>query len=54
LLHAVFPNPGADPQRGESYDFERTDAYVAAVRATGASVIYRLGESIEHTDRDAG
>ena len=47
-IHAVFPNPDADPARAESYDFRATDEYVAAVRATGAEVVYRLGESIEH------
>jgi hypothetical protein len=47
--HAVFPNPDADPARAESYDFRLTDEYIAAVRATGAEPIYRLGESIEHT-----
>lgn len=47
--HAVFPNPDADPTKPESYDFRLTDEYIAAVRATGAEPIYRLGESIEHT-----
>jgi xylan 1,4-beta-xylosidase len=47
-LHAVFPNPEADPSLPASYDFRATDEYIAAVRATGAEVIYRLGESIEH------
>ncbi len=47
--HAVFPNPDADPALPESYDFRLTDEYIAAVRATGAEPIYRLGESIEHT-----
>lgn len=47
-LHAVFPNPEADPALPASYDFRPTDEYIAAVRATGAEVIYRLGESIEH------
>ncbi len=47
--HAVFPNPDADPALPASYDFRLTDEYIAAVRATGAEPIYRLGESIEHT-----
>ena len=47
-VHAVFPNPEADPSLAASYDFRATDEYIAAVRATGAEVIYRLGESIEH------
>ena len=49
-MHAVFPDLRADPRRAGSYDFARTDEYLAAVRATGAAqIIYRLGESIEHT-----
>ncbi len=47
-VHAVFPNPAADPDRPESYDFERTDELVSAVVAAGARVVFRLGESIEH------
>jgi xylan 1,4-beta-xylosidase len=48
-MHAVFPDSRADPARPESYDFRRTDEYLAAVRAAGAGIVYRLGESIEHT-----
>jgi hypothetical protein len=47
-VHAVFPDPGADPARPDSYDFERTDEYVRAVHDCGAGIAYRLGESIEH------
>lgn len=47
--HVVFPDANADPTLPESYDFRLTDEYIAAVRATGAEPIYRLGESIEHT-----
>jgi xylan 1,4-beta-xylosidase len=50
-IHAVFPDPAADPSRPESYDFSRTDAYIRAIVATGAPIVYRLGESIEHTKR---
>jgi xylan 1,4-beta-xylosidase len=48
-IHAVFPDWNADPERPESYDFRLTDEYIAAIRKTGAQIIYRLGESIEHT-----
>ena len=48
-VHAVFPDPKADPADPASYDFGRTDAYVRSVLATGSRVVYRLGESIEHT-----
>lgn len=49
-MHVVFPDLRADPERAESYDFTRTDAYVAAVKRTGAAIVYRLGESIEHEE----
>ena len=47
-IHAVFPDFSRDPSRPESYDFVRTDEYLAAIQRTGAQIIYRLGESIEH------
>jgi len=47
-MHAVFPDPGADPENPASYDFRKTDRYIAAIFASGAEPIYRLGESIEH------
>lgn len=47
-IHAVFPKPDADPASPASYDFRATDEYLAAVRATGAGMVYWLGESIEH------
>lgn len=48
-IHVVFPDFKADPADPASYDFKRTDEYIAAIRATGARIVYRLGESIEHT-----
>lgn len=48
-IHAVFPNPNADPSQASSYDFRLTDDYLAAIQALGAQMVYRLGESIEHT-----
>ena len=47
-IHTVFPDPKADPDKPESYDFARTDEYLIALIATGAGVVFRLGESIEH------
>lgn len=47
--HVVFPDPQADPELPESYDFRLTDEYLNAVVKTGSEPIYRLGESIEHT-----
>jgi xylan 1,4-beta-xylosidase len=49
-FHAIFRNPDADPGLPESYDFKLTDEYLAAVHRTGAKMVYRLGESIEHMD----
>lgn len=47
-IHSIFPDPRADPALPGSYDFRATDEYLAATQATGAQIIYRLGESIEH------
>lgn len=47
--HAVFPHPEADPDLPGNYDFRLTDEYLDAVLQTGATPVYRLGESIEHT-----
>ena len=47
-IHAVFPDFAADPTKPESYDFDRTDEFVKAIQDAGTSIIYRLGESIEH------
>jgi hypothetical protein len=48
-MHVVFPNSQADAQNPQSYDFRLTDEYLARIHATGAPMLYRLGESIEHT-----
>ncbi len=50
-IHAVFPDMNADPEKVESYDFQRTDDYIQAIVNSGAGIVYRLGESIEHTRR---
>jgi xylan 1,4-beta-xylosidase len=47
-IHAVFPDFTRDPEKAESYDFLRTDEYLDSIRRTGAQMVYRLGESIEH------
>ncbi|MGA8149689.1 MAG: hypothetical protein WB952_01835 [Terriglobales bacterium] len=41
----IFPNSSADPEKPESYNFAPTDQVLAAVRATGAEVYYRIGRS---------
>lgn len=41
-IKCVFPNMAADPDDPASYDFEKTDAYIAAVLAVGAKPVYTL------------
>ena len=50
-IHAIFPDFLADPQSPASYRFAPTDDFLKAILATGSKVMYRLGESIEHTPR---
>ena len=50
-IHCVFPDFSANPHQASSYDFTLTDEYLAATRKTGAQIVYRLGESIEHTSK---
>lgn len=47
-IHTIFPDFDADPTLPESYRFAKTDEYVAATLATGAKLVFRLGESIDH------
>lgn len=50
-VHIVFPDFDRDPDDPDSYDFSRTDEYLRTVLDTGAKIVYRLGESIEHTEK---
>ncbi|MFI5378118.1 MAG: hypothetical protein ACHRHE_02315 [Tepidisphaerales bacterium] len=50
-IHAIFRDLRADPADPASYDFRRTDDFLKALVGTGSKVVYRLGESIEHTRR---
>ena len=50
-IHAIFRDFNADPARPESYRFGPTDDYLRAITNTGARIVYRLGESIEHAKR---
>ena len=40
-----FPDWKADPEKPESYNFGPTDKVLAAIRASGAEVYYRIGRS---------
>lgn len=48
-IHTLFRNPKADPASPASYDFRRTDDYLIATTNTHSPILFRLGESIEHT-----
>ncbi|WJH32527.1 hypothetical protein N6H14_19455 [Paenibacillus sp. CC-CFT747] len=50
-IHTIFPDFDKDPEDPASYDFSRTDEYLQTILDTGAKIVYRLGESIEHTKR---
>lgn len=50
-IHAIFPDFNADPSSPASYRFARTDDYIKPIIASGSGIVYRLGESIEHTKR---
>src|SRR5579864_3968415 len=41
----IFPDPNADPENPASYNFPPTDKVLAAIRATGAEIYYRIGRS---------
>ena len=48
-FHSLFPDLRADPADPKSYRFAETDAYLKAIAAGGSRVVFRLGESIEHS-----
>jgi xylan 1,4-beta-xylosidase len=50
-IHTIFRDFRDDPQDPSNYYFARTDDYLEAIVKTGAGIFYRLGESIEHSQR---
>ena len=48
-IHTIFRDFRNDPALEESYDFRQTDDYVQSIINVGSQIVYRLGESIEHT-----
>ncbi len=50
-IHTVFPDFRDDPERPENYRFGPTDDYIGAITNVPSQIVYRLGESIEHTAR---
>ena len=50
-ISSIFRDFRNDPALAESYEFAPTDDYIAAIVKAGSPILYRLGESIEHTAR---
>ena len=50
-MHALFPDFRNDPKQPENYRFGPTDDYLKPIVQNSTQIIYRLGESIEHTER---
>jgi hypothetical protein len=50
-ISTIYRDFRNDPAQPDSYEFAATDDYIAAVLKTGSAILYRLGESIEHTPR---
>lgn len=50
-ISTIFRDFRNDPANPESYDFRITDDYIQAIINTGSKIVYRLGESIEHTPK---
>lgn len=46
-IHNIFPDPSLDERFPEAYNFAPTDRYLTAVRACGAEIYLRLGESLD-------
>ena len=49
-VHTIFTNFDLDPSDPGNYNFRQTDDYIASLVETGAEIVYRLGESIEHSE----
>lgn len=50
-IHTIFPDFRNDAARADNYDFRQTDDYVQSIVSVGSQIVYRLGESIEHSAR---
>jgi hypothetical protein len=50
-IHTIFPDFRNDPAQPASYFFAVTDDYIRAITNVQSRIVYRLGESIEHTAR---
>ena len=50
-ISTIFRDFRNDPAQAENYQFAATDDYIGAIVKAGSPILYRLGESIEHTPR---
>ena len=50
-ISTIFRDFRNDAAQVENYEFAATDDYIAAIVKAGSPILYRLGESIEHTPR---
>lgn len=50
-VSTIFRDFRNDPAQAGNYEFAATDDYLAAIVKAGSPILYRLGESIEHTPR---
>ncbi len=48
-LHTIFPDMTKDPETPAHYRFTKTDRYIQAIVNAASGIVFRLGESIEHT-----
>lgn len=48
-IHTIFKDFRLDPLDESNYDFRQTDDYIASLISAGADIVFRLGESIEHS-----
>lgn len=51
-IHCIFPDFSRDPDDPSAYVFEKTDLLMESVTASGAQVVFRLGESIDYSGED--
>lgn len=48
-IHCLFPDFERDPEDPSAYRFEKTDEHIKPLIDAGIKIIFRLGESIEHS-----
>ena len=48
-MFAIFPHPERDENDPASYDFRQTDLIISKLVESGVEVVYRLGNSIDHS-----